>query len=328
MKRAALLLAVLMLAPSAFAQPPPPQAPPKEAPPSAEAVADAAHLTDLARAAYKAKRWHEAAGLYESAGFLGRSASPHISAGVAWEQADRPERAADAYARALAIEPNGADAARAKDRLDALEKGLGTAQITAPAGWTVQLDGAAESLAPARLHGIQGVHTLVASSRERQVTRKDVRLEVGKVLTVALKDEAPAPTPTAAAPEAKAAPAAAPVAAAPTAPTERVVTVERPPNVRRLLGFGVAGLGLATLGAAAVLGIETVDARNAFNANPSQHGYDHEQALQTWTNVAIVAGAVLTVGGVVLIVWPSGGSGEARVGIAPTPGGGAVVGRF
>jgi hypothetical protein len=307
-------MALVTIAPSSLAQAPPP-----------DPTADVARLSDLARAAHKAKRWAEEASLYESAGFLGRSASAHVAAGVAWEAADRPERAADAYARALAIEPNGADASRAKERLDALEKGLGTLQVTAPAGFSAQLDGGAESAAPARLHGTQGVHTLVAASKDRQVTRRDVRLEVGKVLAVALKDEAPAPAPAAAAPEAK----ASPTPAAAPAPPPRVVTVEGPPNVRRLIGFGVVGLGLASLGAAAVLGLETVDARNAFNSSPSRPLYDHEQALQTWTTVALAAGAVLTVGGLVLVLWPSsGGSAEARVGLAPTPGGGAVVGHF
>jgi hypothetical protein len=323
---------------AARAAEPPPAAPPAQpgapqaappAPPSPEALADAGRQMDLGKQALKAKRYAQAAHAYETAALLGRQPSAHLAAGLAWEQAERPERAADAFARALAggdgLAPQ--EAAQAKDHLDALERALGTLDVKAPAGWAVQLDASVEAPAPAKLHGAPGVHALAVMAPDRPIARRDVRLELGKATSLTLKDE-PAPKAPADAGKPDGAPAA-PSSAVAAPPPPRVVTVEAPASgqVRHAIGFTAIGLGVASLGAALVLGLETIDARNAFNASPSRPLYDHEQTLQTWSNVTLVAGAVLAVGGVVLVLWPSG-SGEARVGLAPAPGGGSVVGTF
>src|SRR5262249_23668607 len=68
---------------------------PAPAPPSPEAVAEAGRQLDLARQAFKAKRFVQAAQLFEAAAAIGKQGSSHSSAGNAWEQAERPERAAD-----------------------------------------------------------------------------------------------------------------------------------------------------------------------------------------------------------------------------------------
>ncbi len=318
--------------PPASPTPPPSATPAPPAPPSPEALADAARQSDLARAALKAKRPAQAAHLFEAAAALGRQPAASYAAGLAWEVADRPERAADAFARALAPAPGTdalgpAEAAQAKDRLDTLERSLGALDVKAPAGWTVQLDAGTEAAAPARLHGVGGVHALAVSSPDRPIARRDVRLEVGKVTALALKDE-PAPKAPAEGAGHAPAPPVAPTAAAPL-PRASVTVNDAAPSgqVRTAIGFTAMGLGVAGLGAAALLGLQTIDARNAFNAAPSRPLYDHEQALQTWTNAALIGGAVLTVAGVVLVVWPVGG-GDAKVGLAPAPGGGALVGRF
>jgi hypothetical protein len=314
--------------PPAPAAPPAAAAPAPPAPPSAEALADATRQSELARQAQKAKRYGQAAHLFEAAAALGRQPGAFHSAGLAWELADRPERAADAYARALAAGEglSATETQQAKDRLDALERSLGTLDVKAPAGWTVQLDGGAEAPVPARLHGVAGFHSLATAAPERAIARRDVRLELGKATALTLKDE---PSSSAKAPTEPSRPEPAPSTptAAPAQP--RVVTVEAPPSgqVRRAVGFTALGLGVAALGASVVLGLETLDARNAYNASPSRPLYDHEQTLQTWTNAALIGGAVLAVGGIVLVVWPSGG-GEGRVGLAPSPGGGSVVGTF
>ncbi len=314
------------------ATPAPPGAPPAAAapaPPSPEALADASHQVDLGRQALKTKRYALAAHSFETAAALGRQPSAHHAAGLAWELAERPERAADAFARALAGGGEGLspqEAAVAKDHLDTLERALGTLDVKAPAGWSLQLDGSVEAPAPAKLHGAPGVHTLAVVAPDRPIARRDVRIELGKTTALALKDEPLVRVVTE--PGKPEGVPAAPSSASPAAPP-RIVTVEAPASgqVRRAVGFTALGLGVASLGAALVLGLETIDARNAFNASPSRPLYDHEQTLQTWTNVTLIAGAVLAVGGVVLVVWPSGSS-DARVGLAPAPGGGALVGTF
>ena len=335
-------VAILLATHSAFAADPPPQtppaapaapaAPPAQAPPpppSAEALADAARQSDLAQKAQKGKRYGQAAHLFEAAGALGRQPGAFHSAGLAWELADRPERAADAFARALTAGEGltANETQQAKDHLDALERSLGTLDVKAPAGWTVQLDGGAEAPAPARLHGVAGVHSLAAVAPDRPITRRDVRLEIGKATPLTLKDE-PSSVATKSSEPGRTEPTPATPSTAP-AQQPRVVTVEAPESgqARRAVGFTALGLGVAALGASLVLGLETIDARNAYNSSPSRPLYDHEQTLQTWTNVALIGGAVLAVGGIVLVVWPSGG-GEGRVGLAPSPGGGSVVGTF
>lgn len=103
----------------------------------------------------------------------------------------------------------------------------------------------------------------------------------------------------------------------------------RPGQVRHAIGFTAIGLGAVSLGGTVLLGLQTINARDAFNESPSRALYDHEQTLRTWTNVTLVAGAVLVLGGVALVVWPSSpSSGEVTVGVAPSPGGGSLVGTF
>ncbi len=299
-------------------------APPPPAGPSPDAVAEANRQMEQGRAALKAKHFAQAAQLFEAAGLLGRQTSAHVQAGQAWAEADRPERAADAFARAVAQGGEAPDTS-AKERLDALERSLGTLDVKAAPGFTVQLDGGTEAPAPARLHGPAGIHSLAIFAPDRPIIRRDVRLELGKPLALTLGKEEPAQTPSATRDHAQDTNAASP------APQAQVV-VERAPagQLRKAVGFTAIGLGAASLGASIVLGLSTIDARNAFNAAPTKPLFDHEQTLQTCTNVALVTGAVLAVGGVVLVLWPAGssGSGEVTVSIAPTPGGGSVVGSF
>jgi hypothetical protein len=331
-------------APTGAAQTPPsgtagaqtqaPPAAPAPPPPSPEATAEAARQTDLARQALKQKRFTQAAQLFEAAAALVQKPGTHMSAALAWDQADRPERAADAFARALAA--SGDSDATAKARLDALERSLGTVEVKAPPGVMVQLDSGTEAAAPARLHGVAGIHSLAIAAPDRPIVRRDVRLEPGKPLSFVLKDEPAASTPAARAANNTNSDAPKPEADATTpetAPPPRAAapTTERAPSgqLRRSVGFTAVGVGVAALGATIVFGVEAIDARNAFNAVPSRPLYDHEQTLQTCTNIALVSGAILVAGGLVLVLWPSGSSGgDVTVGLAPTPGGGTLVGSF
>ena len=93
-------------------------------------------------------------------------------------------------------------------------------------------------------------------------------------------------------------------------------------------GVAAIGAGSGALLAGVVLALEAVDAKNAYQAAPAQATYDHASALQTWTNVAFIAGGVLAAGGIALVVWPhkSGEPATAQVGL--TPGGLSVKGAF
>jgi hypothetical protein len=96
---------------------------------------------------------------------------------------------------------------------------------------------------------------------DRPVQRRDVSLEVGKTATLELKDE-PAP--------ATSAPAVTTTADAPPPPPPPPVIVEQGVSTRRAIGLTMMGLGVAGIGAGIVLGLETLDARDTYNAAPTQ----------------------------------------------------------
>jgi hypothetical protein len=282
----------------------------------ADSAAEARSQYQKGTQAFQAKRYSEAALHFEAAAAFKANAVALFTAGLAWDNAARPERAADAYARALDV--GGLEAKQnnvARDRVAALESTLGTLFVTAPEGWKVQLDTFTEVPTPARLHATPGTHALSVRAPGRPIERRDVTLEGGKTTPLDLRDEAktsPKPPPT------------EPDKPKPSEPTKPKDTTAPPPvvhvdsfwNARRAIGVGVAGIGLAALGGGAILGINANGARDAYIAAPSQEGFDHASSLETWTNVAFIAGGVLLVGGVVLVVLPDF-DGRAQVGIGP-----------
>lgn len=282
-------------------------------------AAEARQQYQLGTQAFSHKRYSEAALHFEAAAAAKASAIALYTAGLAWDLASQPERAADAYARALDV--TGLDpkqTSTATERLDTLEKSLGTLAVTAPEGWRVQLDGFTEVMAPARLHGAPGVRTLTVRAPDKPIQRHDVTLEAGRVATFDVTDE----------PERQI--EVEPVAVV-EPPEPAPLEPPREPfwSTLRVVGVGVAGVGVAALGAGAVLGVNANGAKDAYDAAPSRAAFDHASALETWTNVALVSGAVLAAGGVALIVLPlrSDSAGQ-RVEVGAAPGGLVVSGAF
>lgn len=268
--------------------------------------------------AFQQKRYNEAALHFEAAASLRTSSVALYTAGLAWDLASKPERAADAYARALEV--GGLDAKQtglAKDRVAQLEKTLGTVAVTAPDGWRVQLDTFTEVPTPARLHGSQGIHGLSVRAPGKPISRRDVTLDAGKTHTIHLKEEPEEVAKADVEPEPPVAPEPAPPP--PPAPPPFWIT-------RRVVGVGVAGVGLAALGSGIVLGLNANDAKTAYDAGPTRESFDHASSLQTWTNVALISSAVLVAGGVALVLWPD--KDEGRVRVAPAPGGAVMTGKF
>lgn len=296
-------------------------------------------------AAFTAGKYEDAAASFEAAGGAVPSAVAFCNAARAWEKAVKPVRAADAYARCLVSPKLSKDQeSDAKEKLALLEVLLGKVEVAAPQGYRARLDDHTDFLAPATLYGTPGQHTLTVTSPDKTEAR-DVTLEQGKPAIVEIQ---PPPPPM---PETK----PPPVEERPAPPAPPPPPPPPPPpslDARRAVGFGVLGLGVATLGAGAVLGLQANDAGDAYNARPSQEALDHANGLQTWTNVALVAGGVLTAGGLALVLWPSpkqeahagssretplpappknddvppGDKAGARVIVAPVPGGIVVRG--
>ncbi len=288
-------------------------------PPVVDSAAEARQQYTQGTQAFQAKRYEEAALHFEAAASFRTNAVALYTAALAWDLATRPERAADAYGRALAVgglEPKQGNLA--KDRVAQLEKTLGTVVVTAPDGWRVQLDTFTEVLTPARLHGATGVRSLSIRAPGKPIERRDVNLEASKISNLELKDEpkvVPKPEPE------PARPAAAVVA--PPPPRQETYWI-----TRRVIGVGVAGVGLAALGSGIILGLQANSAKDAYDAGPTRESFDHASSLQTWTNVSLIAGGVLIAGGIALVVIPDKDEGQGRVRARLTPGGAVVSGTF
>lgn len=282
--------------------------------------------------AFSGKKYADAALHFEAAAALKPSAIALYTAALAWDLASRPERAADAYSRALEVP--GLDEKQtntAKDRVAALEKSLGAVEVKAPDGWKVQLDSFSEVKAPAKLHGGPGVHSLTVKAPNKPVEKKDVTIEAGKVVTMDLKEE-PKVEPKVEEPPKK--DAEPPKPQPDTLPPRLAHPFWTTPKV---IGVGVAGVGVATLIGSVILGLNAKDAESAYDAAPTRPAFDHASSLQTWTNISIIAGAVLVAGGVALVVVPIGdkNEGSSPRGLAPgtlragvTPGGMTFGGTF
>jgi hypothetical protein len=290
-------------------------------PPAGDGSQEARHEYQAGMQAYEAKRFVEAALHFEAAVIQRPHAVAVYTAALAWEEANRPERAADDFARALDVPGlSQTQAANARERLTTLEKAMGTLDVTAPDGWRVQLDENTSVLAPAHLHAMPGVHSLAVQSPSAPIRHRDVLLELGRTTRLALTAEPPPAPPPIAKPE------PAPALTAPPGPSPATSSGI---DLRRSLGFAAAGAGIASIGAGVVLGVSALSARDAYNAAPTLAAYNHATGLQTWTDVAFIAGGALAVGGAALILWPSPrAKGEPALSVAPAPGGFLVRGAF
>ncbi len=296
-----------------------------DATPVAADAADARQQYQLGTQAFAQKRFAEAAMHFEAAAAFRPHAVTLYTAALAWDNAERPERAADAYGRSLEIP--GMDAKQttnAKERLASLEKTLGTLQLKVPQGWKVQLDTLTEVSGPSRLHASPGVHTLTVRPTGLPVERREVTLEAGQTTNLEISEESLAAARKAAEPPPP------PKVEPPSPPPPPPPKVEPPPPAfpQKPIGFVLAGTGGALFISGILLGTQALSAGDAYNAAPTREGFDHASGLQTWTTVAFVTGTLFAAGGVALVLLPPILKGEARAKIAVTPAGATLGGTF
>jgi hypothetical protein len=262
------------------------------APPGEDAATRARSRYEAGTQAFSQGRYVEAALDFEAAAAEKASPIALYTAAMSWERANAPERAADDYRRALSIGGLAAESsAQASQRLAALEAVLGTVVVTAPDGWRAQVDAYTELPLPAMFHAAAGVHTLTFRPVGRPIGRLPVVVQAGASTRVDLPRVEAQPAPTVEAPPPR-----------------------RSGDARPTIGFIALGAGGAALLSGALLGVESLDARNAYDAGPTSAAYATARNLQLWTNVALIAGGTLLAGGLVLVLWPSphGPAGTAR----------------
>jgi hypothetical protein len=257
---------------------------------------EARRLYGEAKKALSAKKYSEAALGFEAASRIKAHAVALYTAAQAWELAGEKARAADAYSRALATpQLSESQTERSKDRLQALEKDLGTAKVIGKSGTKVTLDDHMEMTVPATVHGSAGAHVLSVTLSDGSTEKRALNFIAGQSQEVNL-DEAPEPQPDMPAPKAV-------KLAEPKKHAVKADTASQPSSFWKTFGFVATGAGVAALGGAVLVGTSAKDAEDTYKARPSRETLDHARGLETRTNILLIGGGVLAAGGIGILVW-------------------------
>jgi tetratricopeptide (TPR) repeat protein len=227
--------------------------------PAAAVESQPTNSTELARQrfkeateAYREGRYSAAASLFEAADRLAPHPSVRYNSATAWEQAGEAARAATGYEAVLAISTLD-DARRkvAEERLASLEKELGKIRVERPLGAFVTIDHVQRAPVPVTFYLLPGAYELQLEYQGKTST-SPLEVVAGRKLELDLGDaELPAPS----------APPAA-TRALPPAPTDTGST-------QKTWGWVGVGAGVALGGAAIVLGLRALAAKERYDA--SQH---------------------------------------------------------
>lgn len=156
-------------------------------PPSSDPSALARARYDAGARAFAEGSFTLAALEFEAAASARANAVALYTAGLSWDRANVPDRAADDYLSAFSLGGLPTDRATlARDRLASLEPALGRVAVSAPDGWRVRLDANTEFPSPAVLHGAAGLHTFEARPPLGTVQRFVVTLATGRTATAVL----------------------------------------------------------------------------------------------------------------------------------------------
>ena len=229
-----------------------------------------------------------------------------FNAGLAWQGARQPERAADAFHKAITLGGLGEDQlADATARLAELRQALGAVDIEGPEGTTVlvgHVDGAKPSVL---VHLSPGEHEVLVRHPDGTEHREKVTITAGATATLVVTPPAPKPIPTTDKPD--------PVPITPA---------DEGPSALFIGGWVAVGIGVAAGGTAIGLGVAALSAKDDFEASGNTDADARSQAatLRTVTNVMWgVAGAGVVTGTILLIVgWPtSPNEGDVALDVGP-----------
>ncbi|WP_437957515.1 hypothetical protein WME76_40380 [Sorangium sp. So ce119] len=291
---------------------------PVEAPPRPDDARAAARAFEEGERAFRAGDFARAAAAFEAAYRAAPHASPLWNAARSWHRAGEIGRAANLYARYLReAPPDAPDRDAATAALGRIAPRLGRIDVYAPGARDVRVDEV--PVEGASVHVNPGSH-VVAGEVDGQVLRRTEVIGAGEVRSVALVAPAPrepatalqdppAPRPQAAAP---AAPSTTPAAAAPGAGAPSAAAPgAAPPPARRPLSPAavIVGAAVTALGAGLTVasGLDTIAARDAFDAAPTEENLAAGRGKQRRTNVLLGAsiglGALTGAAAIWLVEW-------------------------
>jgi hypothetical protein len=250
-----------------------------------EASADA--LFRAASAAYANGDYRAAAHAYEDADRRAPRAGAIYNAAIAWDAAKEGGRAVDAFARALGrsdLDPALARAAR--ERLATWKQRLGCVSVEAAGRWGVSVAHVQDRPVPILVCAEPGKYPVLLVAADGQRLTRTVDLRAGQIVAL-IQDGPPSPPRQAGSPGA-------------SRPGDRSASTVR------AVGWSMVAASVALTGAAAYLGVRTIDVRDDFDAGGQLDRDLHDQAvrLRTWTNVAWIGAALTGVAGVGILLWP------------------------
>lgn len=253
----------------------------------------------------------EAARLFEEANRLAPRAQALFNAGVAWQAADEPARAANAFEYALMQggleEPNQS---QAHERLNVLKRALAYLSVPEPLAGQVSVGHLERASIPVRTHLLPGTYLVRIQYPDGASRSKKLDLAAGQTQTLMLPAQ-PTRVPTSAGKRpgvsdssAKATPTLTP---APKAALE--ATPEESPRTSATAttwGWIGVGTGAVLTGTAIVLGLQFLDANQSWDDSGNRALDQQKRAskLRLWTNVAWAGAAVSGGAGVWLLASP------------------------
>jgi len=233
-----------------------------------------------------------------------------FNAGLSWQAAGEPARAADDYAFALATTDLPAEnAADARTRLGALEKSLGRIDVTSPQGSRVSVAHADRLPPPARVHVAPGRYTVTVLLADDSSRQRSVSVRAGEWAHLDFGDDHAAPAPVA---------DEAPPSPAPTTTPEPTATTGGSSS-QRTWGWITLGAAGVLAGVSAFLTVQFFDANSTNDSQRTTHSHDDAVAAATRLDIGLIAtAAVAGVGVGLLLTAPSA---PATVAMHATPGG-------
>jgi hypothetical protein len=280
----------------------------EEPTPPADARAAATRAFEEGERAFRAGDFAGAAASFEAAYRAAPHAAPLWNAARAWHRAGEIPRAANLYARYLReAPPDAPDRDAAGAALAQIAPRLARIDVVAPDARELRVDD--QPLEGASVYVYPGDHVISGAIGDRTVLRTEA-IRAGEVRSVALVAEPPPAAPAAPAATPLAPPAAPPPSAA--GPGPRAVTPDAPaPGPSRPLppAAVIIGAAAAAIGAGVTVwsGLDTLAARDAFDAAPTQDNLDAGRAKQLRTNallgVTIGLGALTGAAAIWLVDW-------------------------